>query len=98
MQTQQPAAASANAGTATFQPLGFRLPIAKGERFAKYDWIAKSACGNYEISIHNNHGHKLPGITHWGFESRIDAAGRRWTNTNTQFATDNFGNLVEVPA
>ena len=91
-----PSPASADAGT--IQALGFRLPIARGERFARHDWAANSACGNYEISIHTRHSSCRPGITHWGFETRIDQAGHSWTRTGSAFVTDNFGNLIEVPA
>ena len=96
MQATNPSPASADAGT--IQPLGFRLPVVKGECWGSHDWTASSACGQYAISIHSGSVGNKPGITHWGFETRTDPAGRRWTSTSSEFVTDNFGNLVEVAA
>lgn len=91
-------ASPASADADAIQPLGFRLPIAKIERWGRHDWNASSACGQYEINIYSVYGRNLPGITHWGFETRVDSAGQRWTSTDSTFVTDNFGNLIEVPA
>lgn len=47
----------------------------------------------------NDHGSLHWHPAHWfGTEVRVDGAGRRWSSTTGTHVTDDFGNLVEVPA
>ena len=98
MQTHSPTPA-ASAGACTAQrPATFRLPLAActHDRFGRIE--GRSADGSYEINLLPAHGVERCNTQYWAYESRKDEHGRSWSCTQAQFAVDDFGNLVEVPA